>query len=132
MVALGQWAPQPAGSILLWTMLSVQSAAGLWIEWRRLRLPWLTAGGIAALLVSLVMIPLSARGLNLATIATALPVPAVVAIWSALLCVPLSVGLETLRASPEWRAWSAHMEHTTVWEMITYRHMPDLRPKSNR
>jgi hypothetical protein len=128
MVALGQWAPQPAGSILLWTMLSVQSGVGLWIEWHRLRLPWLAAGGIAALAVSLAMIPVSALGFNLATMISALPLPVVVAIWSGVLCVPLSIGLEALRGSAEWRAWAAHMEHATLWDMLTFRHIPRLRP----
>jgi hypothetical protein len=127
MVALGEWAPQPAGSILLWTMLSVQCAVGLRIEWQRLRLPWLTAGGIAALVVSLAMIPVSALGFNLATMIAALPLPVVVGLWSALLFVPLSIGLESLRGSAEWRAWAAHMEHATVWDMLTFRHIPHLR-----
>ena len=132
MFALGQWAPQPAGSVVLWTALSVQAAFGLWIIWHRLRLPWLLAGSIAALLVFLVMIPISARGLNLATIAIELPLLAVVAIWSALLFVPLSLGLESLRKSPEWQAWSAHAEHATLWDMITFRHVPHIRAKAHR
>lgn len=117
MLALGEWAPQPAGSIVLWTTLSVQAALGLWITWHRLRLrlPWVTAGGSAALLLCLAMIPVSARGLNLATIATELPLLVVAAIWSAMLFVPLSTGLEARRNSPEWRAWSARMEGTTLW-----------------
>jgi hypothetical protein len=132
MFALGKWAPQPAGSIVLWTALSVQTVLGLWITWHRLRLPWFSAGGIAALLVCLAMIPVSARGLNLATIGTELPQLVAVAIWSAVLFVPLSIGLESLRNSPEWRAWSARMERATLWEMITFRHVPNIGPKSDR
>lgn len=129
--ALDTWAPQPAGSIVLWTALSVQAVLGLWIVWRRLRLPWFSAGAIAALLVSLAMIPISARGLNLATIATEMPLLVVVAIWSAVLVVPLSIGAESLRDSPEWRAWSARVERATLWDMITFRHVPSIRSKSD-
>ena len=132
MFALGEWAPQPAGSIAFWTALSLQAALGLWITWHRLRLPWFSAGAIAALVVCLTMIPVSARGLNLATIATELPLLLVVAIWSAVLFVPLSIGLESLRNSPEWRAWSARVERATLWEIITFRHVPNLGPKSDR
>lgn len=132
MFALGEWAPQPTGAIVLWTALSVQAVLGLWITWRRRRLPWFSAGAIAALLVCLAMIPVSARGLNLATIATELPLLVVVAIWSAVLFVPLSIGAKSLRDSPEWRAWSTRVERATLWEMITFRHVPNIGPKSDR
>lgn len=126
-VLLGQVAPQPAGSVVLWTALSVDAGVSAWIIWRRLPLPWFRVGMIAALLVSLIMIPISARGLNLATIATELPLPAVIAIWLGALWVPLSIGLESLRDSPEWRAWKAHQEHAGLWDVITFRHVPDMR-----
>src|SRR3954451_1265612 len=70
---LGTLAPQPAGSIVFWTALSVHAVFGLGITWRRLRLPSFSAGGLAALFVCLAMISISARRLNLATIATELP-----------------------------------------------------------
>jgi hypothetical protein len=124
--AVTEWAPQPAGAIALWTMLAVLMVSSLWITWRRLRLPWFAAGSVAALLVSLAMIPISARGLNLATIAAELPLAEVAAIWSATLFVPLSIGLESLRASPEWRAWSAATERATLWQMITFQHVPNV------
>jgi hypothetical protein len=131
MFVLGTLAPQPLGSIVFWTALSVQAVLGLGITWRRLRLPWFSAGGIAALFVCLAMIPISARGLNLATIGTELPLSVVVAIWSAVMFVPLSIGLEALRDSPEWRAWSARVEHATLWQMITFQHVPDEKPNSD-
>lgn len=128
MVALGECPPQPIRSIALWAALSLQAAVGLWITWRRFRLRWFTFGGAVAFLVSLAMIPVSARGLNLATIATELPLLVVGAIWLCVLFVPLSVGLESLRNSPEWRAWSNRVERATLWDMITFRHVPDVRP----
>jgi hypothetical protein len=64
MLVLTKWAPQPAGLMLLWAALSVQSARALWIAWHRLRLPWFSAGIVAALIVSLAMIPISAAGLD--------------------------------------------------------------------
>lgn len=128
MFVLGRWAPQPAGSVVLWSLFSAGSAVGAWVVWRRLRLPWFTLGLIIALLVSVAMIPISARGLDLATIADALPLPAAIAIWSALAIVPLSAGLESLRESPEWRAWAARTERATLLEMLTFRHVPAVRP----
>jgi hypothetical protein len=127
MFVLTQVAPQPAGSIAFWTALTVQAAFGGWIIWRRLRLRWFGLGAVSALCLSLVMIPISARGLNLATIATELPLWAVGAIWLGVLFVPLSVGLESWRNTPEWRAWSARGERATLWEVITLRHVPDMR-----
>jgi hypothetical protein len=132
MAALTRWAPQPAGSVVFWTIMGAQSVLSLWIVWRRLRLPWFTIGGVAALLTSLAMIPISARGLNLATIATELPLGLVAAVWSALLFVPLSVGLEALRDSPEWRAWAARTKGATLWEMITFRHVPNVDRRATR
>ncbi len=132
MFLLGHWAPQPTGSIVLWSALSAHAGLGLWITWHRLRLPWFLAGGVAALLASLTMIPLSARGLDLATILTELPLPLAVAIWSAILFVPLAIGLEALRNSPEWKAWSARSERASLWEMITFQHVPHLEQRSDR
>jgi hypothetical protein len=132
MILLSHSAPQPAGSIVMWSALSVQAAWGLWITWHRLRLPWFLAGGVAALLVSLTMIPLSARGLDLGTIVTESPLPMVVAIWSGLLFVPLAVGLEALRNSPEWKALSARSERASLWEMITFQHVPHMEQRSDR
>ena len=134
MVALGEWAPQPAGSIVLWTLLSIQAAVGVRLIWRHLRLPWCTAGGVAALSVFVAMAVLcvsSGRGLNLATIVTVLPLSAVIVIWGAVMFVPLCLGLEALRNSPEWRAWSAHMERASLWEMVTFHHIPNLGAKSD-
>jgi hypothetical protein len=78
------------------------------------------------------MIPVSARGLDLATMITELPLPIPVAIWSALLFIPLAIGLESLRDSPEWRALSARSERASLWEMITFQHVPHIEPKSDR
>jgi hypothetical protein len=83
---------------------------------------------VAALIVSLAMIPISAAGLDLATIATGLPLPAVAAIWSTLLFIPLSIGLEARRRSPEWRAWAERANQATLWQMIALRHLPDAPP----
>lgn len=127
MFVLGRWAPQPAGSIALWSMLSAEAALSLWIMWHRLRLPWYSAGCLAALLASLAMIPVSARGLDLATMITELPLPIPVAIWSALLFIPLAIGLESLRDSPEWRALSAQTRRASLWEMITFQHVPHIK-----
>jgi len=130
---LGSWAPQPAGSIVLWSALSAHDGLSLWITWRhRLWLPWFQAGGVAALLASLTMIPLSARGLDLGTILTELPLPMGVAIWSAILFVPLAMGLEALRDSPEWKALSARSEHASLWEVITFQHVPHIERQSDR
>jgi hypothetical protein len=127
---LGQWAPQPAGSVALWTLVSVEAAVGLPIIWRRLRLPWFTAGAVVVFLVSLAMIPISARGLNLATIATVLPLVDVVAIWSAIVFGLLCAGLGSQRDSREWREWAACVSRATLWEMLTFKHVPRVAPLS--
>jgi len=132
MLTLGEWVPQPTGSVVLWSALSLQAVLGFWIIWRRLRLPWLSVGTGAAFLVSAAMIPISARGLNLATLALALPLPLVAAIWIGVLIVPLTVGLESSRNSREWQAWSTRMTHASLWEMLTFRHIPDLHGSSSK
>jgi hypothetical protein len=66
------------------------------------------------------------------TIATELPLVVVVAIWSAVLFVPLSIGLESLRNSPEWRAWSERLEraHAMGDDHVSTRagHEAEVRP----
>jgi hypothetical protein len=132
MALLFRLAPQPAGSVLFWVLLGIQTARGDWIIWRRLRLPWILAGGVSALFVSGAMIPISIRGLDLATMMVALPLAGVVVVWTALLFVPLSLGLEALRNSPEWRAWASRTERATLWEMLTFQHVPDMRSTVRR
>jgi hypothetical protein len=63
---------------------------------------------------------------------TALPLTDVVLVWSALLFSGLSVGLEALRDSPEWRAWRASTERATLWEILTLQHVPDARSAFGR
>jgi hypothetical protein len=35
--------------------------------------------------------------------------------------------METLRGSPEWRAWYERMEHVTLLDMLALRHIPTRR-----
>jgi hypothetical protein len=132
MVLLCQLAPQPSGSTIFWALLTIQNVRCLLIVWHRLRLPWFAAGCVSALLGTVAMTLISARGLDLATMTTALPLTEVVLIWSALLFPVLSVGLEALRNSPEWRAWRASTERATLWEMLTLQHVPDARSAFGR
>lgn len=124
MMVLGEWAPQPAGTILLWTLLSLQLAVGTWIAWRRLRLRWFSAGGMAALYAAVSMIDVSARGLTMKTMVIELPHSEIVAFWLAVACVPVSIGIESWRNAPAWRAFSARLETASLWDVLRFHHIP--------
>jgi len=72
------------------------------------------------------MIGVSARGLDLVTMIPVLPTAFVGSIWLGFLLVPICLGLESLRNSREWQAWSASMGRTRVRDMLLFRHVPDL------
>ncbi len=128
-VALQDWAPQPAGSILFWSLLSIQIALGSWILWRRtgLRFRWFLLSGIAALLSSAAMVAVSTRGLSLTTMMMELPLGVVAAIWLGILFVPLAVGLESQRHRQAWDEWKRFMADASILDVLRFRHIPDLR-----
>jgi hypothetical protein len=121
--------PRPIGSVIVWTEIAIQAAVVELIVWRRLRLRWFALGGVVGLLTSVAMIFISARGLDLVTVVGILPVPAVIAVWTGLLFVPLSLGLEAARNSEEWRAWSEQTKNASLIDMLTLRHIPDLHSR---
>ena len=125
-IALTNWAPQPAGSIVLWSAITIETAVLERIVWKRLRLPWFAAGGVAALIACAAMVPISTRGLDMFSMSRFLPAPLFVLWWICWLLVPLTLGIEALRGSREWRAWSEHMEHVTLRDMLALRHIPNL------
>ncbi len=128
MIALTRWAPQSAGSVVLWTALTAETIVlERVVVWKRLRLPWFAVGGIGAVFACAMMIPISARGFDILSVGRVSPMSLVLFWWSCWVLAPLSVGMETLRGSPEWRAWSERMEHVTLLDMLALRHIPTRR-----
>lgn len=128
MFAAGELAPQPWGLIAFWTLVGVQALVGGWIVWRRLRLRHVAGAGVAIIMFSAAMALYSWRGYTPKTIIAHEPWPILVLMLVAILMQPLSIWAESLVDSPGWQAWKRRMdEQPSIWEMLTFRHVPNLR-----
>jgi nucleoside recognition membrane protein YjiH len=122
-VVLTTFVPQPADAIIFWSLICIQLAWGALICWRRTGLPFATAAMIAGSVVSAGLVVVALIGQPFPNLA--------LASWVLFGCVaavgPLFLLIES-RVNPEkWREWKRHMETTTLWEIVTGRHIPDLR-----
>jgi hypothetical protein len=116
--------PQPGGSIALWAFLAVQMAGGATVCWRRTRLPFVTTAMAIGALAAAGLAVLAAAGFVFPNLPRGwwIPLGIVFAAGPALLL------MESRLHRAEWRQWSRHMEHATVWDIVRLRHIPRLRP----
>lgn len=124
-VLLGQVAPQPWGTVVLWTLITGQLIWGAVICWRRTGLPYATTSMAIGAVISALFAILAVLGQigwpPLKLVAAGLAVPVMV------VC-----NLAESRAHPaEWQEWRAHMDRTNAWDMFVGRHIPYLR-KNNK
>jgi hypothetical protein len=119
-------APQPAGSVLWWSVLTIQLGIAARSCWRRTGLPFVTAAmAIAAASCSL-----------LATLAAAgMVYPDVPAGWwplvgAGMVAVPSLLLIESRVNRDRWRQWRAFMQRSTAWDILRGRHIPELREPS--
>lgn len=82
MIALTRWAPQSAGSVVLWTALTAETIVLERVVWKRLRLPCFAVGGIGAVFACAMMIPISARVFDILSVGRVSPMSLVLFWWS--------------------------------------------------
>lgn len=116
-------APQPAGSIIIWGFFSVQLSWAALTCWRRTGLPFATAALVNAAVMSLCVAVLAALGHPIhdwAPESWVLFAGCAVTGW-------LFLSIERRVNQPKWKEWSRHMKHKTAWDIVTGRHIPQLR-----
>ncbi len=118
-----RFAPQPLGSILLWSFFAVQLSVGAVRAWQRLGLPLVVITLILGAVGNLLLLGLSLFGYTL----IALPLPWLIVCMSLALPIPILLFIESRRHPQEWAAWEESIRNSTVWEMLLWRHIPDLR-----
>jgi hypothetical protein len=118
-------APQPHGSIILWSFFTVQLAWAARVCWRRTGLPYATAAMGEGAVVSAMFAILAANGHVFPNISAAYWV--VVAIGLA--AGPLLLWVESRKNPERWRAWKNYMERVSLWDVVTMRHIPKLRSR---
>ena len=116
--------PQPAGSIILFALFTVQLSWGATICWRRTGFPFMTAALVHGAVMSLSLVVLEASGHPYRDLAPE----------SWILCavtVAVLMRIESRVNQTKWKELSRHMERTTIWDIITGRHFPELRNRGN-
>ena len=115
--------PQPIGSVILWTLFTVQLSWGALMCWRRTGLPFVTAAQIAGAIISASLVVLAVIGHPY----PAWSVESWVLFAAAALLGPVFLLIESRVNRVKWQQWAHHMERQTVWDIVTARHIPQLR-----
>jgi len=116
-------APQPTGSVTFWGFFAVQLGWGAVTCWRRTGLPWATTAIAIGATMSTCLAVLAATGRVFPDLSRGLWVP--VGIGFAL--GPLFLLVESRANRAKWRQWAQYMERKNVWDILTARHIPQLR-----
>jgi hypothetical protein len=122
-VLFTQVAPQPTGSIVFWGVVAVQLAWGAVACWRRTGLPFATSAMAIGAAMSACLAVLAATGRIFPDLSRGLWVP----VGIGLAIGPLFLLIESRVNRAKWREWAHYMERKNVWDILTARHIPDLR-----
>ena len=117
------FAPQPAGPAILWGVFAIQLGLFASICWRRTRLPFATAAMVIGALSCGLLAVLAFRGAAY---------PHLPAAWWPLVGAGMVAGpalllVESRVNRVRWDQWRSSMQHTSVWDILRARHIPDLR-----
>ena len=115
--------PQPVGSLILWSVISVQLSWGAVTWWRRTGLPFTTAACVTGAVASLCLVVLAALGHPYPQLS-----PESWVLFAGLSGIgPLFLWIESRVNREKWRQCARHMRHKSVWDVLAGRHIPDLR-----
>jgi hypothetical protein len=118
-----QAAPQPIGSILWWGFLTGQLTWCAALCWRRTGLPFATGAMAAAAGSSGVLAVFGAAGHVFPDLSRA----SWVLVDAGLLCALLLLVVESRVHRAKWTQWKQFMERTSAWDIVTGRHIPEMR-----
>lgn len=122
-LVFARFAPQPIGSVILWGLFSVQLSWGALTCWRRTALPFATAAMMTGAVMSLCLAVLALVGRPFPDLAP----ESWVLFGGGVSIGPLFLLIESRVNRDKWKQWARSMEHQTVWDIFTLRHIPRLR-----
>jgi hypothetical protein len=125
-VLLGEVAPQPVGSIVLWGALAGQLTWGTGVCWRRTGLPFATAAMAIGAATAGLLTVLAASG----NVFPDLPLGWWVPVGFGLFSGPACLFVESRIHRAEWKRWRDYMEPKNAWDIFTGRHIPNLRSEA--
>lgn len=115
--------PQPLGAVILWSVIAIQLSFGARTCWRRTGLPFASVAMFHGAVMSLCLVVLALIGQPFPNLAPG----SWVLFGGETLVVPVFLLVESRVNRVKWAEWVRHMEHTSVWDIFTGRHIPDLR-----
>jgi len=115
--------PQPAGSAIMWGLLSCQLSWSAVACWRRTGFPFATAAMVDGAVVSVCLFLLTLSGSDVSGLSR----EALVLLGGGTIGMVLLLVIEARTNPTKWRRWAQHMRHQTVWNIATGRHFPNLR-----
>jgi hypothetical protein len=122
-VILGSLAPQPGGSVALWTVLAFDLLTAAAVTWRRTGMPFATASMVSGAAQLGLMAWLAFHGHRLLDMSADRLVA--FGLWIAVGVALLY--LESLVNKEKWQIWKDHTERVSFWGMLLMRHIPQLR-----
>jgi hypothetical protein len=115
--------PQPVGSELMWAAFALQFAWIGLVTWRRTRLPFASAGMFLSALGMAMIAFLGGSISDALSTSMVTAVALVVLFGTATLCRLI----ESQRHPRKWREMKARFEQATIPDVMTGRHIPNLR-----
>jgi hypothetical protein len=120
-------APQPAGSIVFWSLMAAHQAWIASIFWRRAALPFATAAYVTGTVVSICFATLAALGRPYPnwTLESWVWFGAITAL------VVFLLRFESRVNRAKWQRLQQSADQAGLWDILTGRHVPDLRRESS-
>ena len=116
-------APQPGGSILLWGAIAVQLSWAAALTRERTGLLFSSLAMALGSALAVMVVAVHAAGYDLFSI----PMPWATVFWSGVVVAPITLHVDMFVNPAKWEAWKRHMEEISIWDMLRFRHIPDLR-----
>ncbi len=115
--------PQPSGTLIGIVFVAAFLLPGIAVTWIRTRLPFVTAGMLAALVALGLIAWAEWQGTFLTSGALGVNVAVVVL----LVLSYLGFFLESKVHASEWQRWRQHMDNASLLDILRLRHIPWLR-----
>jgi hypothetical protein len=116
-------APQPGGSILMWGVIAVQLACAAALTRERMGLFFSSLAMALGSAWAIMVVALYAAGYDMFTF----PMPWAAFYWLGAIVIPATLHVDMLLHPTKWEAWKQHMKGLGLWDLLRFRHIPDLR-----